>query len=125
MKILDWYILKRYLVTFLFTLLILIPIAIAIDISENGFFTSNVDGYACKVGYIKKSNNCEKKQQKLPPNAYKRGDSFACVSGYYKDKNSCFLLPANGVAYYSSEGFYCTNKYRKSSTQNKCVLKPV
>lgn len=34
MKILDWYILKRYLVTFLFTLLILIPIAIAIDIAE-------------------------------------------------------------------------------------------
>ena len=34
MRILDWYILKRYLVTFLFTLLILIPIAIAIDIAE-------------------------------------------------------------------------------------------
>ena len=34
MKILDWYILKRYLVTFVFTILILIPIAVAIDISE-------------------------------------------------------------------------------------------
>lgn len=34
MKKLDWYILKRYLVTFLFTMLILIPIAVAIDISE-------------------------------------------------------------------------------------------
>jgi lipopolysaccharide export system permease protein len=34
LKIIDWYILKRFLVTFLFTLLILIPIAIAIDISE-------------------------------------------------------------------------------------------
>ena len=34
MKIIDWYILKRFLVTFIFTLLILIPIAIAIDISE-------------------------------------------------------------------------------------------
>ncbi|WP_083629192.1 LptF/LptG family permease [Tenacibaculum agarivorans] len=34
MRILDWYILKRYLKTFLFTLLILIPIAVAIDISE-------------------------------------------------------------------------------------------
>ncbi|QTE23697.1 LptF/LptG family permease [Polaribacter cellanae] len=34
MKIIDWYILRRYLVTFLFTLLILIPIAIAIDVSE-------------------------------------------------------------------------------------------
>ena len=34
MKIIDWYILKRFLVTFLFTLLILIPIAIAIDIAE-------------------------------------------------------------------------------------------
>ncbi len=34
MKILDWYILKRYLITFLFTLLILIPIAVAIDIAE-------------------------------------------------------------------------------------------
>ena len=34
MKIIDRYILKRYLVTFLFTLLILIPIAIAIDVSE-------------------------------------------------------------------------------------------
>lgn len=34
MKLLDWYILKRYLVTFLFTLLILIPIAVAIDIAE-------------------------------------------------------------------------------------------
>ncbi|TCI85241.1 LptF/LptG family permease [Tenacibaculum sp. M341] len=34
MRILDWYILKKYLKTFLFTLLILIPIAVAIDISE-------------------------------------------------------------------------------------------
>ena len=34
MNLLDRYILKKYLVTFLFTLLILIPIAIAIDISE-------------------------------------------------------------------------------------------
>ena len=34
MKKLDWYILKRYLVTFLFTLLIIIPIAVAIDISQ-------------------------------------------------------------------------------------------
>lgn len=34
MKIIDWYILKRFLVTFMFTLLILIPIAIAIDIAE-------------------------------------------------------------------------------------------
>ena len=34
MKKLDWYILKRYLATFLFTLLILIPIAVAIDIAE-------------------------------------------------------------------------------------------
>ena len=34
MKIIDWYILKRFLVTFFFTLLILIPIAVAIDISE-------------------------------------------------------------------------------------------
>ena len=34
MKIIDRYILKRYLVTFVFTLLILIPIAMAIDISE-------------------------------------------------------------------------------------------
>lgn len=34
MKIIDWYILKQFLVTFVFTLLILIPIAIAIDISE-------------------------------------------------------------------------------------------
>ena len=34
MRILDRYILKRYLITFIFTLLILIPIAIAIDIAE-------------------------------------------------------------------------------------------
>ncbi len=34
MRILDWYILKRYLTTFFFTLLILIPIAVAIDIAE-------------------------------------------------------------------------------------------
>ena len=34
MKIIDFYILKRFLVTFIFTLLILIPIAIAIDIAE-------------------------------------------------------------------------------------------
>ena len=34
MKIIDWYILKRFLVTFVFTLLILIPIAVAIDVSE-------------------------------------------------------------------------------------------
>ena len=34
MKILDWYILKRYLLTFFFTLLILIPIAVAIDVAE-------------------------------------------------------------------------------------------
>ena len=34
MRILNKYIIKRYLVTFLFTLLILIPIAVAIDIAE-------------------------------------------------------------------------------------------
>jgi len=34
LKILDRYILKKYFVTFFFTLLILIPIAIAIDVSE-------------------------------------------------------------------------------------------
>lgn len=34
MKIIDKYILKRFLATFVFTLLILIPIAIAIDVSE-------------------------------------------------------------------------------------------
>lgn len=34
MKIIDKYLLKRFLVTFVFTLLILIPIAIAIDVSE-------------------------------------------------------------------------------------------
>lgn len=34
MKIIDWYILKKFLVTFVFTLLILIPIAIAIDVAE-------------------------------------------------------------------------------------------
>ena len=34
MRILDWYILKRYLLTFLFTLLIFIPIAVVIDISQ-------------------------------------------------------------------------------------------
>jgi len=34
LKIIDSYILKRYLVTFIFTLLILIPIAIAINIAE-------------------------------------------------------------------------------------------
>jgi lipopolysaccharide export system permease protein len=34
MRILDWYLLKRYLVSFFFTLLIFIPIAIAIDVSE-------------------------------------------------------------------------------------------
>jgi lipopolysaccharide export system permease protein len=34
LKIIDSYILKRYLITFVFTLLILIPIAVAIDIAE-------------------------------------------------------------------------------------------
>jgi len=34
LKIIDSYILKRYLITFIFTLLILIPIAVAIDIAE-------------------------------------------------------------------------------------------
>jgi len=47
LKILDWYILKRYLVTFFFTLLILIPIAIAIDISEkiDKFLNHNLSFY--------------------------------------------------------------------------------
>ncbi len=34
MKIIDWYILKRFITTFLFTLLILLPIAVVIDVSE-------------------------------------------------------------------------------------------
>ena len=34
MKILDRYILRKYFTTFFFTLIILIPIAIAIDVSE-------------------------------------------------------------------------------------------
>lgn len=44
MKIIDWYILKKFLVTFIFTLLILIPIAVAIDISEKiDNFLENAD----------------------------------------------------------------------------------
>ncbi|MFT4576272.1 MAG: lipopolysaccharide export system permease protein [Polaribacter sp.] len=34
MKIIDSYILRRYLITFVFTLLILIPVAVAIDVAE-------------------------------------------------------------------------------------------
>ena len=34
MRILDRYILKKFITTFIFTLLILIPIAVAIDIAE-------------------------------------------------------------------------------------------
>ena len=34
MKILDWYILKRYLVTFFVLLLLFVPIGIIIDVSE-------------------------------------------------------------------------------------------
>ncbi len=34
MKIIDWYILKRFIMTFLFTLLILLPITVAIDVAE-------------------------------------------------------------------------------------------
>ena len=34
MKILDWYILKRYLVTFLMMLLLFIPIGITVHLSE-------------------------------------------------------------------------------------------
>ena len=34
MKILDWYILKRYLVTFLMMLLLFIPIGITVNLAE-------------------------------------------------------------------------------------------
>ena len=34
MKILDWYILKRYLITFLLMLLLFIPIAITVNLAE-------------------------------------------------------------------------------------------
>jgi lipopolysaccharide export system permease protein len=53
LKILDWYILKRYLVTFFFTLLILIPIAIAIDISEkiDKFLNHNLSFYQVVTEY--------------------------------------------------------------------------
>ena len=34
MKILDWYILKRYLITFSVMILMFIPIGIIIDVSE-------------------------------------------------------------------------------------------
>jgi lipopolysaccharide export system permease protein len=44
MRKLDRYILKKYIVTFIFTLLILIPVAIAIDVSEKiGKFLANTD----------------------------------------------------------------------------------
>lgn len=44
MRKLDRYILKKYIVTFIFTLLILIPVAIAIDVSEKiGKFLENAD----------------------------------------------------------------------------------
>jgi len=35
MKILDWYILKRYLFTFLMMLLLFIPIGITVNLAEN------------------------------------------------------------------------------------------
>ena len=34
MKIIDWYILKRYLVTFFMMIILFIPIGIIIDLSE-------------------------------------------------------------------------------------------
>ena len=34
MKILDWYILKRYLLTFVMMLLLFIPIGITVDLAE-------------------------------------------------------------------------------------------
>ena len=82
--------------------------------------------WLCELGFKKVNNGCEQiiRQPKLAPNAFKLGDSFACVSGYYKNKNSCDRLPANAYAYSTTEGFYCTHKYRKSTTQNKCILKP-
>lgn len=47
MRILDWYLLKRYLRSFFFTLMVFIPIAIAIDVSEkiDKFITANL-GFA-------------------------------------------------------------------------------
>ena len=52
MKILDWYILKRYLVTFLMMLLLFIPIGITVDLAEKiGKILENNAPFSAVVGY--------------------------------------------------------------------------
>lgn len=54
MKIIDWYILKRYLVTFTVMLLLFIPIGIVIDVAEkiNKILESNVPFQAVAMYYL-------------------------------------------------------------------------
>jgi len=80
-------------------------------------------GYFCKSAYMKITNACVLKVN-VPANAYASSNSqgWKCNYQSYQNSGACLKLPANASAN-NGDGYYCKSGYRKSTSQNACVLK--
>jgi len=92
----------------------------------NGIAYSSSDGYYCKSGYRKSSSQdrCYKKIS-IPSNAYAASNSkgWKCNNQSYQKNGACLKLPSNALVYGYGDGYFCKSGYRKSTSQNACVLK--
>ncbi|MDA8981391.1 S1C family serine protease [Candidatus Thioglobus sp.] len=98
---------------------------------ENGClrFPSNsiadgMGGFNCKTGYRKSTSQHNCLKIPIPLNAYASSNSqgWKCNYQSYQDNGACLKLPNNASAS-NGGGYYCKSGYRKSTSQNACVLK--
>ena len=82
-------------------------------------------GFFCKFGYKEANYSCIKTSINIPANAYATSNSqgWKCKTLFYQSNNSCAKLPAFALSKSSGDGYYCKSGYRKSSSQNACILK--
>ena len=81
------------------------------------------EGWACNNGYKMLGSSCISKIL-IPSNAYKTSNAqgWKCNYSSYQNNGACLKLPANASAS-NGGGYYCNSGYRKSTSQNACVLK--
>ena len=99
---------------------------------SNAIAFNDRDGYFCEFNYSKSStqNRCILNKTTNILKEPQLGNDEAtkikkCSYGFYNDKNFtyCLKLPSNAIAFSGSNGYYCRPNYRKSTSQNRCVLK--
>ena len=83
------------------------------------------DGFFCKSGYTKVGFQCKNTSTNIPKNASFSSNlqGWNCNARYYQNNNFCAKLPAFSLPNGSGDGYYCKSGYRKSTSQNACILK--